>query len=82
MPEFYPWTILLINQLGEIGKKQLSVFGSRGGQISPLMHVPLCQQKTRTMHSYSNGRHFGAYEILALCQGVMPITTEPILVLV
>ena len=41
MPEFYTWTILLINQLGEIGEKQLSVFGSRGGQICPLMHVPL-----------------------------------------
>ena len=42
MPEFYTWTILLINQLGEIAEKQLSVFGSRGGQICPLMHVPLC----------------------------------------
>ena len=40
MPEFYTWTILLINQLGEIGEKQLSVFGSRGGKIFPLMHVP------------------------------------------
>ena len=41
MPEFYTWAILLINQLDEIGEKQLSVFGSRGGQICPLMHVPL-----------------------------------------
>ena len=41
MPEFYTWTILLINQQDEIGEKQLSVFGSRGGQNSPLMHVPL-----------------------------------------
>ena len=32
MPEFYTWTILLINQLGEIGEKQLSVFGSRTEQ--------------------------------------------------
>ena len=41
MPEFYTWTILLINQLDEIGEKQLSVFGSRGDQIWPLMHIPL-----------------------------------------
>ena len=34
--------ILLINQSKEIGEKQFSVFGSRGGQNSPLMHVPLC----------------------------------------
>ena len=40
-PEFYTWAILLINQLGEIVEKQLSVFGSRGGQICPLMHIPL-----------------------------------------
>ena len=30
-----------IDQLGEIGEKQLSVFGSRGGQTCPLMHVTL-----------------------------------------
>ena len=42
MPEFYSTAILLINQFGEIGEKQLSVFGSRGGQICPLMHVALC----------------------------------------
>ena len=39
MPEFYTWVILLINQSEDIGEKQLSDFGSRGGQISPLMHV-------------------------------------------
>ena len=43
MQEFYTWVIVLINQLEEIGEKQLSDFGSRRGQISPLMHVPLCQ---------------------------------------
>ena len=32
---------LLINQSKKKGEKQFSVFGSRGGQISPLMHVPL-----------------------------------------
>ena len=41
MLEFYTWAILLTNQLDEIGEKQLSVFGSGGGQNSPLMHVPL-----------------------------------------
>ena len=41
--EFYTTVILLINQLKEIGEKQLSVFGSRGGQISPLMHIPLLE---------------------------------------
>ena len=41
MPEFYTWAILLINQQDKIGEKQVSVLGSRGGQNSPLMHVPL-----------------------------------------
>ena len=41
MPEFYTWAILLINQEDKIDEKQLSVFGSRGGQNSPLIHVPL-----------------------------------------
>ena len=41
MPDFYTLAILLINQQDEIGEKQLSVFGSRGGRNSPLMHVPL-----------------------------------------
>ena len=35
------WDIIVINQPEEIGEKQLSDFGCRGGQ-SPLMHVPLC----------------------------------------
>ena len=48
----YTWTILLINQLGEIGETQLSVFGSRGGQICPLMHVPLWCKVTR-IHVHS-----------------------------
>ena len=39
--ELYTSTILLVDQMDEICEKQLSVFGSRGGQISPLMHVPL-----------------------------------------
>ena len=42
MPKFYNSVIRLINQSKEIGDKQFSVFGSKGGQISPLMHVPLC----------------------------------------
>ena len=41
MPEIFTWVILLINESEEIGEKQLSVFGSRGGQISPLMHIAL-----------------------------------------
>ena len=35
MPKFYTSVILLINQSKEIGEKQFSVFGSRGGQIAP-----------------------------------------------
>ena len=31
MQDFYAWVILLLNQLNEIGEKQLSVFGFRGG---------------------------------------------------
>ena len=41
MPELYTWAILLITQQDEIGEKQLSGFGTRGGQNSLLMHVPL-----------------------------------------
>ena len=33
MPEFYTWTILLINQLGEIGEKLLSVMLQRGPNL-------------------------------------------------
>ena len=45
MPEFYTSIILLINQLDEIGDKQLSGFYSRGGKICPLMQVSM-QKKT------------------------------------
>ena len=41
MPKFYTLVIVPINQSKEICEKQISVFGSRGGQISPLMHIPL-----------------------------------------
>ena len=42
MSDFYTLVILLINQLKKlIGEKQLSFFGSKGGQINPLMHVVL-----------------------------------------
>ena len=41
MPKFYTSVILLRNQSKEIGEKQFSVFGSRGSQNSPLMHIPL-----------------------------------------
>ena len=41
MPEFYTWASLLINQIDEIGEKQLSVFGSKGGQIFHLMYIAL-----------------------------------------
>ena len=41
MPKINTSVILLINQSKEICEKQFSVFGSKGDQISPLMHVPL-----------------------------------------
>ena len=37
MSDFNIRVIPIINQTEEIGEKQLSVFGSRGGQIGPLM---------------------------------------------
>ena len=40
MPKFYTLVIFLINQSKEACEKQFTVFGSKGGQISPLMHVP------------------------------------------
>ena len=43
MPKFYTSVILLRNHSKEIGEKQFSVFGSRWGQNSPLMHIPLYQ---------------------------------------
>ena len=52
MPEFYIWAILLINQQDEIGEKQLSVFGSIGGQNSPLMHVPLSEWVFIKVHAW------------------------------
>ena len=70
MPEFYTWAIFLINQQDEIGEKQLSVFGSRGGQNSPLMHVPLSPEETKGSLSLCANialtdlypvQHFGAY---------------------
>ena len=41
MPQFYTSVILLVNQSKEIGEKQFLVFVSKGGQNSPLMHIPL-----------------------------------------
>ena len=41
MSEYYTLVILLINNLDEIDEKKLSGFGFRGGQICPLMHIPL-----------------------------------------
>ena len=46
MPEFYTWAVPLTNQSDQIGEKQLSVFGSRGGQNSPLIYVPLLNGRT------------------------------------
>ena len=41
-PDFYTKVILLINQSEEIGEKHFClVLGSRGGKISPKMHVAL-----------------------------------------
>ena len=34
MPEFYIWTILLINQLDEIDEKQLSVLAPEGAKFA------------------------------------------------
>ena len=48
MPKFYTSVILLINRSKEIGEQQFLVFGSRWGQISPLMHVPI--SKAINMH--------------------------------
>ena len=56
MPEFYNWAILLINQLDEIGEKQISVLGSRGSQNSTLMHVPLWVQIPKGCPIVSQGR--------------------------
>ena len=63
MPEFYTWAILLINQQNKIGEKQLSVFGSRGGQNSPLMHVPL--PRGFYFHETSHIRSFAKIKTLA-----------------
>ena len=35
MPEFYTWTILLINQLGEIGEKQFQLLAPEGAKFAP-----------------------------------------------
>ena len=41
MPKFYSSVILLINESKEICEKLISVYCSKGGHFSPLMHVPL-----------------------------------------
>ena len=57
MPEFYTWVfVFLINQSEEIGKKQLSVFGSRGGQISRLMHVAFESEIEWTQYNLGHER--------------------------
>ena len=40
-PWYYILVIFLINQSKEIGEKHFSVSVSKGGQNTPLMHVPL-----------------------------------------
>ena len=54
MPEIYTWVILLINQSKEIGEKQLSAFGSRGGQISPFMYIALWHGPLDYLIKYAN----------------------------
>ena len=58
MPEFYTLVILLLNQSEEIGENQLSDFGSKGGQISALMHVPrlMCYDKHAVSKHYFTTR--------------------------
>ena len=41
IPDVYTLVIALIHKSQEIGEKKLSLFGSRGDQISPLMPVEL-----------------------------------------
>ena len=41
VPEFYTWTIFLINQLGEIHVKQLSVFVPEGAKLPLYARTPL-----------------------------------------
>ena len=57
MLEFYTWAILLKNERDEIGEKQLSVFGSRGGQNSPLMHIPLCTSMPLASYKIQHDKH-------------------------
>ena len=59
MPKLYTSVSLLITQSREIGEKQFSVFGPRGGQNSHLMHTPFCNQdisKTITARSFKLGQ--------------------------
>ena len=61
MPKFYTSVILLINQSKEIGEKQFSGFGSRGGQNRPIMHIPPLQPKVQCL---SRHMKFGTNHIV------------------
>ena len=62
MPEFYTWDIFLINQQDEIGEKQLSVYGSIGGQNSPLMHAHVPLYPAHKCQNAKNCWHFNIYQ--------------------
>ena len=72
MPEFYTWAILLINQLGEIGENQLSVFSSRGGQICLLMQVPL-SCSAELAHSPYFLAHLSHWLMVSYCDCCMSV---------
>ena len=62
MPKFYTSDISPNNQSKEIGEQQFSVYGSRGGQNSPLMNIPFCTLLLTFIH-------------LTLCLIEMPFNT-------
>ena len=69
------WTHV-IHQLDEIGKKQLSVFGSREGQNCPLMHAALLfQDRSPRKYWYISINSYTLFQCRVVCISVMLFTT-------
>ena len=77
MLRFYTSVIPLISQSKEIGEKQFSVFGSGGGQNTPLMHVPLypsmCDSVSEILGDSESGpgfnsmsQHFNSIRVITI----------------
>ena len=69
MPYIFTCVILQINQSEEIGEMQLSVFCSRGDQISPLKHVALSVAVSNESGNHPTHSHLRSQLLCQLLEG-------------